>query len=371
MGDIKSCQLCGRNALNLILDLGDQPVAERYDSDKLYPLRLMQCDNCDLFQLSYAVDPEELFPADHPYASGNTKALRDHFAGLGTLVARLTRPDHLWVDVGANDGTLLSMCNQVRRVAVEPTDQIRKSNVIAYQEPFTYRTASRILEKYGPAQVITATNVYAHVPDPHEVAAAFHKLLAEDGTLIIETHDVASIIDGLQIDTIYHEHLRYYSPGTLARQLAIHGLELRSAEPIPTHGGSFRAFVAKDKMSTFVGRSNLALKRLRELMDKLDTQVYGIGATTRATPLMFAAGIQDYIYCVCEIAGSEKIGLSMPGTTIPIVDEAKLIEDQPEYALIFAWHIWKDLAKSLVRKGYKGKFIIPLPEAVIMNVATL
>lgn len=371
MGEIRNCQLCGRNALNLILDLGMSPIAERYDyGETKYPLRLMQCDYCDLFQLSYAVDPAELFPPDHPYASGNTMALRDHFMGLGTLVARMTRPDHLWVDVGANDGTLLMMCNQVRRVAVEPTNQIRKWNGPAYQEPFGYETAKKILAEHGPAKVITACNVFAHVPNPHEVAAAFHQLLDDDGTLIIETHDVASIIEGLQIDTIYHEHLRYYSVATISRLLAIHGLTVRSAEPIKTHGGSIRVFASKDKLPSFASSSVNALAKLNKIVREREP-VYGIGATTRATGLIFAAGIQDYIECVCEITGSEKIGMNMPGTYIPVVDEAKLIEDQPEYALLFSWHIARDIMKSLRKKGYKGRFIIPLPEPGVWDAVTL
>jgi hypothetical protein len=371
MAEITFCQLCGRNALDPALDLGDSPVAERYDSDKLYPLCLMRCTCCGLHQLSYAVDPAELFPPDHPYASGNTRALREHFAGLGAVVGRLTRPDHLWVDVGANDGTLLRTMPNVRRLAVEPTNQIEKWRGPGFREPFTTALADKIIDYHGHAQVITACNVFAHVPDPHDVANGFRRLLADDGTLIIETHDVASVTEGLQIDTIYHEHLRYFSVATLARLLAIHGLTLRSAEPIPTHGGSFRAFIAKDRSAAFTGRSVRALTRLHALLVSLDSPVYGIGATTRATPLIFAAEIQDYISCVCEITGSEKIGLNMPGTSIPVVDEARLIEDQPEYALLFAWHIWKDLMKSLRAKGYKGKFIVPLPEAQVWDAQSL
>ena len=163
-------------------------------------------------------------------------------------------------------------------------------------------------------------------------------LLADDGVFVVETHDVASITEGLQIDTIYHEHLRYYSVATLSRLLAMHGLTVTRAEPIATHGGSFRAYARKTRGDLDV-RARVALIGLRALLNGICRQgraVYGVGATTRATPLIHAAGIAGLIGYVCEVSSSAKIGLTMPGTSIPVVDESRLIEDQPGYALLFS-----------------------------------
>ena len=193
-------------------------------------------------------------------------------------------------------------------------------------------------------------------------------LLAPDGVFVTENHDVASVLDGLQIDTVYHEHLRYYSVTSLSRLLGMHGLVVTGVQKIPTHGGSFRVFARRPRRD-LERRAERAAASLRLLLAEASAEVpvYGIGATTRATPLIHYAQIQDYLACVCEVPGSEKIGQAMPATSIPVVDEAKLIADQPPYALLLSWHLADSIIPSLRAKGYRGKFIIPLPEAVIAD----
>src|SRR5258708_36923523 len=181
------------------------------------------------------------------------------------------------------------------------------------------------------------------------------RLMDTDSIFLTENHDVASLVDGLQIDTVYHEHLRYYSIATLSRLLAMHGLRVYRTEQIVTHGGSFRAWACKERTDLQYRARNAAL----ELTDLLrwavedGSKVYGIGATTRATPLIHFAKLEPFITCVCEIARSDKLGQLMPGTKIPVVDEQKLVEDQPAYALLFAWHIKDDLMPKLRRWGFK------------------
>lgn len=364
MGEVTRCGSCGSRQLNQILDLGYQPLAENDNGNK-YPLELMKCASCALVQLSFIPDQEEMFPKGHPYATGNTKFMQEHFAQLVWRLQEHLSPEDLIVDIGANDGTFLDefLPDEVRRVAVEPTDQVKKcrdKGIISWQEFFTSKTAGKLLGDCGSAKVITAMNVLAHVPDPHDFLDGVTTLLADDGVFITENHDWASIVNGLQIDTIYHEHLRYYTVASLSRLLAAHGLLVFEVEQIPTHGGSFRVYALREEVG-LAARAKKLKDEIRQMVSKAAEEgpVYGISATTRATPLIHYTGIQDYITCVCEIAGSEKIGTNIPGTKIPIVDEAKLIEDQPPNALLLAWHIAGDIIPALDEAGYKGKFIIP------------
>lgn len=370
MGEIGGCGICGSPELNVILDLGEQPLAER--DSKPYPLTLVQCLVCSLVQLNYIVDQVDVFPAGHPYATGNTRPLREHFAWLAAELEAGMADGDLVVDVGCNDGTLLAgFTDRVRRLGVEPTDQAAKcaaQGIQVWQNYFTAEVGHGIRHLSGPAKVVTACNVLAHVPDVHDFMAGVTDMLDDDGVFVTENHALSSITEGLQIDTVYHEHLRYYSVSSLSRLLAMHGLDVATVTRIPTHGGSLRV-TARKVSGDLDARALLAAAKLNQLVmqAKASGPVYGVGAATRATPLIHFAGLTHAIDCVCEVASSEKIGMLMPGTSIPVVDEVRLIEDQPPHALLFSWHIAGALIPKLRQMGYKGKFIIPLPEPEISD----
>lgn len=382
MGAVKTCGGCYGKTLEPLLDLGAQPLAEAMGSDELYPLRLMRCLDCSLVQLSYAVDPDELFKPGHPYATGNSAALRRHYGELARSLASSLLTGDVVVDIGANDGTFLRSfsgrtgCPDLKLIAVEPTDQIRKPAVYGnkapleiYQEPFTWTLAHQIHAQYGPAKVVTACNVLAHVPDVHNFLDGVEELLGYDGVFVTENHDLFSITDGLQLDTVYHEHLRYYTVATLSRLLEAHGLRVTSSGQIPTHGGSFRV-TARRARTDFKVRAEAAAVALHDLLEDLTAdgaEVYGVGAATRAVPLIHYAGIANFVVLVCETSGSDKTGTRMPGTQVPVVDEAALVQDQPAYALLFAWHMKDDIIPKLRAAGYKGKFIVPLPVPEVID----
>jgi C-methyltransferase C-terminal domain len=194
------------------------------------------------------------------------------------------------------------------------------------------------------------------------------ELLAEDGTFIIDNQDWQNVVNDLQIDTIYHEHLRYYSPASLSWLLARHGLLVVSLTRLEMHGGSFRAIVRRQKPD-LQGRTAQLVNQLLNLMDEAVQAgpIYAVTAPSRATPLVNYAGLGKYLTCACEIAACEKIGACIPGTDVPIVDEAVLFADQPPHALLLAWDIADSLIPVLRRKGYKGKIILPLPEPRITD----
>jgi hypothetical protein len=375
---VTQCGVCGSPNLRTVLSLGISPptcvmvpvgaaVAEEH-----HPLELLRCPDCTLVQLSVIVDPGEVFPPDYPYSSGNSKALHldfedlareaDMWAGLGL--------DDLVVDIGANDGTLLSKFSGCRTVGVEPTGQAQRITGPAYEEFFTEWLAHRIVAEHGPAKVVTACNVLAHVEDIHDVMRGINVLLDAHGVLVTENHDLASVVIGGQWDTVYHEHLRFYDPHSFHALLARYGFGARSWREISTHGGSFRTIAERGSGGRFTPQRSYDFERLARDADQARIAIrtvaggglVGIGATARATTIINYCGLDiDQVEYVCEVTGSDKIGHYIPGTSIPVVDEAVLFDEQPPRALLFSWHLADVIVPKLRDRGYTGEIIVPLP----------
>jgi len=398
---VERCQVCDSPQLESVLFIGYLPpvnamplIGTRPAEQAAYPAELLHCNNCELVQIGLIVDPAILFPPTYPYTSGTTKILRDNFAQLSREVARrypLKKPD-LIVDIGSNDGTLLSnFTEQARVFGIEPTNagKLAVERGIPTLTSFFNRDAvTKTVAEHGKAKIVTATNVFAHIEDIHEIVDCIDNLLSGDGIFISESHYFLSLIETLQYDTIYHEHLRYYSVTALKHLLEMHGFEITFARRIPTHGGSIRVYAARkgkypadsaleqllaeEKRS--ITRETLAQFARAVTQTKLDllsllkeikvngARIYGIGAPSRASTLINYVGLDNGILdCVLEIKGSYKIGKYVPGTTIPVVDEERLFADQPEYALLLSWHIADELIPKLTSRDFKGRYIIPLP----------
>ena len=401
---VEQCQICGSEKLDYVLSLGYMPpvnqmvpIGQVPRQQPWFPTDLLHCRTCDLVQLGLAVDPVIIFPPEYPYTSGTTKLLRDNFADLqreSWEMLGLTEKD-LVVDIGSNDGTLISNFQKAgnRILGIEPTDvgDIANSRGIpTIKRYFGKAAAQEVVGTHGKAKVITAANCFAHIEDVHAIVEGILEMLDDDGVFISESHYLIPLLDTLQYDTVYHEHLRYYSLTSLKHLLEMHGLEVFHARPIPSHGGSIRVYAGRkgkrpveasvQAMLIAEPKGEAMSKRLKEfkhdvLLTKLrllamlrdlkeqNARVVGISAPSRASTLFNYVGLDDGIIdYVCEIQGSLKIGKCMPGTSIPVVDEARLFADQPEAAIIFSWHIADELAPKLRAKGYKGKLISPLPE---------
>lgn len=391
---LESCSSCGSWDLRSVLNLGSSPptcamapVNGRRAPECHYPLELLVCGDCTLAQLSVIVDPKEVFPTAYPYRSGNSRALHENFADLAVQAAEWLAPNDLVVDLGANDGTLLSKFENCRTVGVEPTGQAARIKGHAYRAFFDEDLARRILLEHGPAKVITACNVLAHVEDIGKVMRGVDLLLADEGVLVAENHDLASVVDGGQWDTVYHEHLRFYSPYSFQALLHRHGLGVKSCHEIPTHGGSFRTVATRGSGRLSAGREydfeGLA-QTAAEARDNIrrataSGRLCGIGATARATTIINYCGldVEDIPY-VCEVSGSDKIGRYIPGTRIPVVDEAMLFgrrdhsgrdaqtrfdpsTEQPPGAVLFSWHLANNIVPKLRERGYRRPVTVPLP----------
>ncbi len=372
------------------------PIGSVLSEQPAYPAELMHCANCDLTQLGLIVDPEILFPPDYPYTSGTTKILHENFAEMAaeaTELLGLTSSD-LIVDIGSNDGTLLSKYKDLGYPVhgIEPTDAYKlavAADITTTNDFFTLDVAKRIVAEVGHARVITACNCFAHIENVGNIVDGILEFIGDDGVFISESHYLISLLETLQYDTVYHEHLRYYSLKSISHLLESKGLEVFHAKRIPTHGGSIRVYAARkgtqivrssvqemldaedargpmrDQLAAFrdqVVNSKLELNKLLADVKKDGSRVFGISAPSRGSTLFNYCGLDDQIIdCIVEIKGSKKIGKYLPGTLIPVEDEARLFNEQPEYALLLAWHIADDLIPKLKQFGYKGKFIVPLP----------
>ncbi|MEX0840759.1 MAG: class I SAM-dependent methyltransferase [Xanthobacteraceae bacterium] len=400
---VESCQVCGHAPLENVLSLGYMPpvnqmvpIGQVPRQQPWFPTDLLYCRNCELVQLGLAVDPVIIFPPEYPYTSGMTKLLRDNFAELyaeSSAMLKLKAGD-LVIDIGSNDGTLLSnFKNGGHRVlGIEPTDVGHIANergIPTLQRYFGPETARDVHKQHGAARVVTAANCFAHIEDVHAIVDGIVALLGPDGVFISESHYLIGLLDKLQYDTIYHEHLRYYSLTSLKHLLEMHDLEVFHARPIPTHGGSIRVYAARrgaqkvqpsvaamlaaeprgdvmaQRLAEFRREVVLTKLRLHSLLREIKEKggrIAGISAPSRASTLVNYVGLDEGIIdYVCEIPGSLKIGKYMPGTHIPVVDEKKLFEDQPDCAVIFSWHIADELAPKLKAKGFRGKLVTPLP----------
>ncbi len=404
---VTKCQISNSKNLESLIFLGYLPpvntlrkIGSTLEEEISFPAELLYCKKSKLAQLGCIVDKEILFPYSYPYTSSTTRILRENFANLYKDTLKITKlnKDDLIIDIGSNDGNLLSNFKSNHKVLGVTPEKIGKlaikrgiPTIIDY---FNKKSTNIILKKFGKAKIITATNVFAHIDNINEIVKNILKTLKSDGIFISESHYLLPLIQTVQYDTIYHEHLRYYSLQSLNYLFKKHKLEIIDTKEIPTHGGSIRVYAARKgqykissnvkkqilKENKYLNRksfidfkknvvnSKLGLFNLIKNIKNNGKTIYGVGAPSRASTLINYLGLdQDIIDCVLEINGSYKIGNYIPGTKIPILNENILNKNKPNYLILFSWHIKDELKKNLRRKGFKGKFIIPLPKPKIEN----
>lgn len=409
-GYIRSCQVCGSDDLQKILDLGFSAPCDSLltksqlkEMERTYPLNLERCRECGLVQIDYAVDPRHLFHPEYPYRSGITEVLRKNLHGTSRRVADKVklRQGSLVIDIGSNDGTILEGFRDIgmKVLGVEPTniaDIANAKGIETLKQFFSHGTASEVRNKYGPAALVTAANVFAHVNNLSSLLNGVHELLGDGGVFVTESHYMMNILDTLQYDSIYHEHLRFYLLKPLVHLFREHGFTLIDVESISNYGGSIRVYAQKgtghepsqevgrmiryeeeqgayndQTYQRFSNRVQESRRNLRSLIVQLNDQkkkVVGIGCPGRAVTLLTCCGLtQDLLPYIAEQSTSLKLGLYTPGTHIPVVDEERMFQEQPEYGLILSWHYADPIIASLRKRGLKSKIIVPLPDIRIIE----
>ena len=402
---ISKCQISGSKDLKSILFLGYFPpptimkkINSRIEEETLYPANLMYSSKSKLVQLNTLINKEILFSKDYAYTSSTTKILRENFRELYTECKKNIKIElnDLIIDIGSNDGNLLNNFKSHHKVLGITPEKIGRiairKGIPTLLRYFDKSTSNLVLKKYGKAKIITATNVFAHIENVGELMKNILKILDKDGVFVTESHYLVSLIKTNQFDTIYHEHLRYYSLSSLKYLFDKYKLKIIHAKKITTHGGSIRVYVTKSKKfkinksvnkilnfekkylnwKTFnnfrknVVQSKIDLYAILKNIKSKNKKICGIGAPARATTLINYIGLDENIIdYVLEVEGSKKIGNYIPGTKIPILSEKKLFIDQPDFAILLSWHITSELKSKLRKRGFKGKFIVPLPTPYI------
>ena len=406
-GKIKKCQVCGNAKLIKIIDLGNQPPCDSILDKKnqrefKYPLNFLFCKNCFLGQIDFVVPPKKLFFKKYPYRSGITKTLVEKLYSTSEMAKKkLNIPSNsLCIDIGSNDGTLLKGFKRfnLKVLGIEPTNIAKIANedgIKTIQAFFDVLIAKKIRSSHGPARIVTATNVFAHVPNLSSLVEGIKIIIDQKGVFISESHYLIDLIKTVQYDSIYHEHLKYYSLHSLIRLFKYYNLEIFDVEFIKNYGGSIRVYTGNkgeyrvkksvtdclNKEKKFFDKSNQKLnnfkkniienrKEIVKIINKYKKEgkkVVGIGCPGRCSTFLNYCKIDskkmDYI---AEQKTSLKLNKFLPGMKIPIIDEKVMLDEQPELTIILSWHYHKEIIKILRKKGLKSKVLIPLPKIKII-----
>lgn len=402
------CRSCGSGDLQPILSLGMMPLTDAYvdpgapgRSEPRYPLDLALCAECSLIQILHTVPPEEMFE-DYQYFSSFSDTLlahsREHARRL--VATRGLGPGSLVLEVASNDGYLLRYFLEagVPVLGIDPAggpaDAAEAAGIPTLREYFGVELAERLIREGRRADVLLANNVLAHVPDLNGFVAGIAAVLGENGIAQIEVPYVKDLIENLEFDTIYHEHLCYFSVTALRPLFARHGLSLNGVQHLEVHGGSLRLTVAREEdgdgsvdayleaeeragmggyeyYSLFADRVEEVKSRLRKLLGSLreaGKRIAAYGAAAKGTILLNASGIAAPLVEYIVDRNPHKQGLLLPGVRLPIHDPSRLVEDRPDYVVILAWNIADEImAQQGAYRRAGGRFIVPIPSPTVVE----
>lgn len=410
----EQCRFCLKKKLKDFIDFGYVPLAGGFlrtpseiRKEKQYPFSVCICSHCGLVQGRYVVNKSTLFE-DYFYRSSAIGTLASHFEVYASeLAKKVKKPQDMFVvEIGSNDGVFLRPLKKhgFKVLGVDPAANIVKSlkqretpTVCAY---FGEKSANKIAQSQGQADIIVTSNSFAHIDDMHDVMRGVVALLKKNGMLCIENHYLGTLLKEFQYDMMYHEHMSYYSVLALSNFFAMYGMEIFDVKPIPMHAGSMRyyvqftqggdrkktpelqALVKKERqqklteLSTFKTFSTKIDRARKELMEfiakekKAGKRIAGYGASGRATMMMSYCGIDStHLEYVVDDAPAKQ-GSFMPGSHVPIRSSQILTDpkERPDYCLLFAWSFADEIMKK--QKTYfqhGGKFIIPLPSVKVVG----
>jgi SAM-dependent methyltransferase len=403
------CIVCGSASVDEFLDLGRTALANKFlardelDSpEPTYPLKTGFCRGCGHVQLTERVPPAAMFE-DYLYLSSASDTLKAHLYELSDVVVerRGLGEGDLVVDIGCNDGTLLEgfARHGVRTLGVDPArnlaELMKESEIDRYVGFFDTRSAPEIVERWGQASAITATNTFPHIPELHDFMQAIDQALAPGGAFVIEAHYIVDMLDQAAFDTIYHEHVSYWALGPMQTLFGRHGMHAVHAERLPIHHGQLRVTVQRvgegevdrsvdgilalerelgiDRFETYERFAQDAHRIKRELNDTVSSllgtgnRVVGYGAPAKGSTLLsfLELGPDKISYIVDR--SPLKQGRYTPSSRIPVVGPEHLLADQPDYVLLLAWNFVDEILEQQAdyrRRG--GHFIIPVPDVRVV-----
>lgn len=405
-----NCRICNSSNLKTFIDFGDMPLAGNFvfESDvsdiNYYPMDLSVCLDCSLVQILNIVDPEILF-TDYRYLSSITNTLTAHFQDFAHyLHSNFLKNDSLLVEIGCNDGVLLKplMTLGARVVGVDAAENVieiaREKGLDVIHGFFGLEVSNRLKESHGKATVITASNVFAHIDDLDNVMQGVDNLLSEEGVFIVEVHYVLDLIKDFQFDTVYHEHLCYYSIHALRELYQRFGLSIINVQHLPMHGGTIRVFASRIDSKTH--NTNQVVQEMLDseiehgLLSKDVYVKFGIKvgdfrnqiveflnqrhSSGRSLCAYGAAGRATILLNFCDLNSSKieyivdespfRVGRYVPGVNIPIVSRDYFFTNPTADCLITAWN-YKDeiLGKEEWYLNNGNEFIVPLPKINVLS----
>lgn len=403
------CRSCGSGSLKPFLDLGSTPLADRLLTDQMlsepeltFPLVVAFCSECSLVQILETVSPEILFADAYPYYSSFSPALMAHSRknALARIEDRNLDENSLVIELASNDGYLLK--NYVEQgipvlgidPANGPAEAARKVGVQTICGFFTEEMAADLADARGQADVVHGNNVLAHVADTNGFVSGIAKILKPSGVAVIEMPYLLPLIEHVEFDTIYHEHLCYFSLTALDKLFRRHGLYLNRVEELTIHGGSLRIFVEKNEntdesvssmlanesaigldsfefFAEFSDRVNGLRSKLLDLVGDLKGKGHSIaayGAAAKGATMLNYCGLDTAQLDFVVDRNVNKQGKHMPGAHLPILPPEALVEHKPDYVLMLAWNFAEEIISQ--QQEYLaggGKFIVPVPEPRIVQ----
>jgi len=361
------------------------------------------CEECSLVQLLDVIDPEVLF-RHYIYVTGTSDTIAEHNVELAETVAAQAalKPNDLVVEVASNDGSLLR-CFKARgfsTLGIEPATNIAEmassQGVETLNEFFNSAVGQKVRDSRGPAKLVIGNNVFAHVDEPRDFLLGCRHLIGEDGFIVIEVPYLREMIDKLEYDTIYHEHLCYFSASALLRLFETVGLVVARIDRIPVHGGSLRIYgtpktgsrthsedairlcreeteAGLTRLETFqefarkVERNRSAVRTLLQHLNGEKKTLAAYGAPAKGSTLTNYCGLDNRLLPYCVDKNPLKVGHYTPGMHIPVLPVSALLEQQPDFVLILAWNFADEIIKQQDEfRNRGGRFIIPVPEPRIV-----
>jgi nucleoside-diphosphate-sugar epimerase len=403
------CVSCGRHGLMPILDLGPMPrsdglldAARLGERESFVPLRLGYCPECTLVQLLETRPPEEMFGDDYLYFSSFSEDLLNHSRenALELIADRGLGAKHLVVEIASNDGYMLRNFKDagVNVLGVDPARQPAmaacEKGIETVVDFFGTRVAKQLRGRGIRADVLIANNVVAHVADQNDLVAGMAELLADDGVAVVEFPYVRDLIDYVEFDTIYHEHLCYFSVGSAVTLFARHGLFLNDVRRLAIHGGSLRLYFGKVAapsaeverilaeergmcLDTFGYYESFGVRvrdfrtKARALVGELKAdgkRIAAYGAAAKGTIMLNFLGLNDRVIEYAVDRNIHKQGKYMPGVRVPISDPERMKNDRPDYVMILPWNFRDEIIRQqqdFLRAG--GRFVVPIPDLEIVS----
>lgn len=405
---ISECRVCKSKYLNRFLSFGPMPLVNSFIhpehlnlQEKYFPMDVCLCNTCGLVQLEQVVNPEIMFK-NYPYLTSVASPLKVHFSKLAKkALAKFDIPrGSLIVDIGSNDGTLLENFKKLsmKVCGIEPASNIaniaRSRGIDTVEDFFNKDLADSFSSKYGNAKLIFATNVFAHVDDINGFVQGVSILLDDDGIFIIEVPYLVDMINRVEFDTIYHEHLSYFAIRPLLALFKNFGMSIVDVERVSVHGGSLCVYVKKiheflspnaielvdleekeglDKLASYEKFAEKVFKIKEDLILLLvklkdnGAKIAGYGASAKGNTLLnfckIGPELLDYIVDTTPF----KQGCYTPGMHIPVVPEEHFHSFPPDYFLLLAWNYKDEILKKETRfRDNNGKFILPIPNPIVL-----